>query len=103
MIEMMTAFTLANREAKAARNVLLLFPDKSWVAGAPLTAPSKDGHGDIHIRCSTCLSGLKTVAIDTLILVEPTASTWDAAGEAYARERLRTSTDPRVIQVGEKP
>ncbi len=99
MKSMMTAFKLANSEAKANRNVMLLFPDRSWTAGAPLTTPPKGDHGAIYIRCTTCLSGLKWVSIDTLILVEPTASTWDAEGEAYARERLRTSLDPRVLRV----
>jgi hypothetical protein len=82
---------------------MLLFPDRSWTGGAPLTTHPKGGHGTVHIRCTTFLSGLKAVAIDTLILIEPTADTWDAAGEAYARERLRTSLDPRVVQFGEKP
>jgi hypothetical protein len=97
------ALKLAIDEAAAGRNVILLFPDRSWVCGAPLTTHPKSDHGTVHIRCSTFLSGLKSVTIDTLILIEPTADTWDAAGEAYARERLRTSLDPLVIKVGEKP
>jgi hypothetical protein len=99
----MTAFKLANSEAAAGRNVMLLFPDRSWTAGAPLMTRPKGAHGVIYIRCTTYLSGLRSVAIDTLILVSPDTSTWDAEGEAMARERLRTSLDPQVIKVGEKP
>ena len=99
------ALELADREAKAGRNVMILVPDTSWMwgmCGVCTFAPSGP-RGAIYIRCSTCHSGLKSVAIDTLILVASTVPTWDAAGEAFARERLRTSLDPRVIQVKETP
>ncbi len=100
------ALRLAIAEAGAGRNVMLLFPDRSWIADAPLMAPlTVDPHGSRgtdYTRCTTCHSGLKSVAIDTLILVSPDISTWDAEGEEYAHECLRTSTNPRVIKVGEK-
>ena len=98
-----TAFELAIGELEAGRNVMVLVPDMSWTDGTFLTTSPSDSRGALHIRCTSHHSGLKAVAIDTLILVEPTADTWDAAGGALARERLRTSPHPRVIKVGEKP
>ena len=103
MKTMKMAIELSCRESGSGHNVMVLFPDISWAAGTPLTSEISDVYGAIHFRCTTRHSGLKIVAMDTLILVAPDPPTWDAAGEALARERLRTSRDPRVIKVGEKP
>ena len=98
-----TALDLACIESGAGHNVMVLVPDKSWMGGRPMTSELSDVRGTVYTRCTTRHSGLKMVAIDTLILVAPGSPTWDAEGEAYARERLRTSLDPRVIKVGEGP
>jgi hypothetical protein len=97
-----TAFELANGEADASRNVMILVPDLSWT-GRTTSSLLGDSRGTVYVRCSTRHSGLKTVAIDTLILVAPNTSTWDAEGEAMAYERLCTSLDPQVIKVGDAP
>lgn len=94
---------LAASEAKAGRNVMVLVPDMSWTCGLPFTIGSRGSRGALHIRCTVCHSGLKSVAIDTLILVASATPAWDAAGEAFARERLRTSLNPQVIQVKDYP
>jgi len=93
------AIRLAVAEVAAGRNVMLLFPDRSWTGGAPLMTNPKGSHSTVYVRCTTYLSGLKSVAIDTLILVAPDDPAWDAAGEAFARERLRTSLDPRERRI----
>jgi hypothetical protein len=97
---MQTAFELADNEADAGRNVMILFPDLDWT-GRTTSSLRSDSRGTIYTRCTTCHAGLKLVSIDTLILVAPDSPTWDAEGEAYARERLRTSRAPQVIKVGE--
>ena len=98
-----TALELAYLESRSGHNVMILVPDISWSPDKPLILSPGGGYGFIRIRRTDCHSGLKSVAIDTLILVEPDNPAWDAKGEALARERLRTSLDPRVIKVGEKP
>ena len=105
--EMKMALYLANNEAGLGRNVMILVPDVSWSIGVPMVIEPADhrdnSQGSIHTRFANDHGGLKSVAIDTLILVAPDTSTWDTVGEALAHERLRTSLDPRVIKVGEKP
>ena len=95
------ALELADSEAKTCRTVMVLVPDVSWVCGLPWTTSPKGSHGTVHIRCTVLHSGLKMVPIDTLILVASDSPSWDAEGEAYARERLKASLDPRVIEVGD--
>ena len=82
---------------------MVLVPDISWTPNRPLTLSPSGGYGPLHIRRTTRHSGLKSVPIDTLILVSPDDPNWDARGEVLARERLRTSRDPRVIQVKDYP
>jgi len=94
-----TALEWANIEAEGGHNVMVLVPDRDWMGCTHSTINPYDPNGTIYIRCTTCPTGLKMVAIDTLILVAPDDPNWDAAGEALARERLRTSLDPRVIKV----
>ena len=100
-LKMETAINLAEIESGAGHNVMILVPDWSWSIGMPMTTDSTESRGAIYLRFANDHSGLKSVAIDTLILVASDTSTWDAKGEEYARERLRTSLDPRVIKVGE--
>ena len=92
-VMMKTALELAYRESGFGHNVMILVPDVSWMSGRALTSELSDVYGNIYIRCTTCHSGLKSAAIDTLILVAPDDPTWDAKGEALARERLHTSLD----------
>ena len=96
------ALELAYLESRSGHNVLVLVPDISWVGD--MTSEMSDVYGSVYTRCTTRHSDLKAiVTIDTLILVAPDDPAWDAKGEAYARERLRTSLDSLVIKVGEKP
>lgn len=85
------AMEIAHGEAAAGNKVMVLFPNSTWWSAA-LPQPK-----DIYLRASTIESGLKMVSIDTLILVGHNLPEWDEKGERYARERLRTSRDPRVI------
>lgn len=94
-----TAIGLANDEAKDGRTVMVLFPDMKWTSTAKRLRPAER----VHVRATTVHTGLKSLLVDTLILVAPDASTWDQDGEAYARERSRASSDPRIVTVGGKP
>jgi hypothetical protein len=98
-----TALELAYGEAEKGRNVMVLAPNMAWVSHTPSTIGGDDSRGSVYIRSTTSHYGLKSVAIDTLILVASRSSTWDAEGEALAREKLMTSIDPRVIQVRVTP
>jgi hypothetical protein len=97
---MQEALEVASNESFDGRNVMILLPSKAWADGHPMTSELSDVHGAIHVRRTTEHSGLKSVPIDTLILVNAGHPDWDIAGEYYARERLRTSLDPDVIRVG---
>jgi len=91
------AMEIANYEAAAGNTVMVLFPNRGWV-GAALRRPKQDG---VYLRSSTVESSLKSLAIDTLVLVARNCPTWNEKGEMYARERLRTSRNPRVILAGD--
>ena len=107
-ILMKMALDLAGEEVKGGRNVMILLPDHAWMRVCSHTSLSKisitraKGRGDLHIRFASRHNGLRSVLIDTLILVEPDTPSWDADGETLARERLVTSTNPQVAQVGGK-
>jgi hypothetical protein len=116
------ALELADGEVKVGHNVMVLVPDCTWTSLiyndpslSPLASqllgwcpgcPDEENNervralGSVYIRCTTLHSGLKFVPLDTLILVAPDADTWNAEGEALARERLRTSLNPQVIKIG---
>jgi hypothetical protein len=97
------AYEMAHDEASGGRNTMVLVPDDSWIGVVSKTFSCPiASHGAIHVRCSTYHSGLKSVAIDTLILVGSTDSAWDVEGMNYAHERLKTSTKPKVIILGEE-
>lgn len=87
------AMEIARREAAADRRVMVVFPNKRWRCTA-LPRPE-----NVYLRASTTISGLKMVSVDTLILVGREHPAWDKEGEGYARERTRTSRDPRVMIV----
>ena len=89
------ALKIANHEADAGNIVMVLFPNRGWVSAA-LRRPLRD---NVHLRATTVESSLKTLAIDTLILVGRTDASWNENGEKCAREKLRTSKNPRVIMV----
>ena len=119
---MLEALTLANAEAVSKRNVMVLVPDCTWTSLAyndPLLEPlvfnlqgwclgcpddeeieRRLARGSGYLRCTTLHSGLKSVSLDTLILVAPNADAWDAMGEVHARGRLCASPSPQVIEVG---
>lgn len=87
---------IAKSEAVDGQQVMVLFPTPEWRSAA-LPQPK-----DIWLRSSTVESGLKCLPIDTLILVDRSHPDWNINGERYARERLRTSREPRVIHVVEE-
>ncbi len=82
---------LAQKETRDGRRVMVLFPTPEWRSAA-LPQPE-----NIYLRASTVESGLKSLAIDTLILVGRDHPDWNENGERYARERIRASRHPRVI------
>lgn len=92
------ALELAGRESEGGRNTMILVPDIVW-ANKTITIKLRGVYGDIFIRCTTHHSGLKSVAIDTLILVAPDDPAWDIVGEDLARERLYASLEPREYRI----
>ena len=90
------AMKIAYKEVATDRKVMVLLPNNEWRSAA--LSPYTD---NIYLRASTIESSLKSVAIDTLILVATDHPEWNTDGEQYAREKLRTSLDPRIITIGE--
>ncbi len=84
---------IARSEAAAGNTVMVLFPNWIWVSAA-LRQPRPSG---VYLRASTVESGLKSLLIDTLILVGRHDPAWNKKGELYARERTRASLKPQVI------
>jgi len=80
-------------EVKQSRKTMLLTPTCSWSR----FAASQRIVAGVHLRASTFEPGLKSLPLDTLILVSPSDPEWNKKGEMYARERLGTSLEPRVI------
>lgn len=87
------ALEIANYEAEAGNMVMVLVPNRGWLSAALRLREWKG----VYLRASTVESSLKSVAIDTLVLVGRDHPDWNEKGERYARERLRTSLKPRVI------
>ena len=92
MREIARAKEIAQEEA-VDRHVMILFPTSEWRSVA---LPQSE---NIWLRASTNESSLKSVPIDTLILVDRKHPDWNKKGELYARELLRTSRRPRIIHV----
>ncbi len=84
---------IARNEVDEGRRVMVLFPTPEWRSAA-LPEPV-----NIYLRASTVESGLKSLAIDTLILVGHNHPDWNKSGEMYAREKTRTSREPRIIRL----
>jgi len=87
------ALKLARSEVANERRVMVLFPNSKWRSAA---LPQSEG---IWLRASTVESSLKSVPIDTLILVYRKHPDWNMKGERYARGKLCTSPSPRVIDL----
>jgi hypothetical protein len=82
------ALNLAKKEADVGLNVMVLLPSVDWIGDMPLTYGHLDAPGTRYIRFSNSHAGLRSVAINTLIMVARCDPTWDAAGEAIARSGL---------------
>jgi hypothetical protein len=82
---------MAQKEAADGRRVMVLFPNASWRSAA---LPQSE---NIWLRATTEESSLKSLSIDTLILVAWDHPDWDVGGAQYAKECLRTSREPRIL------
>jgi hypothetical protein len=74
------------------RKVMLVTPHPGWASKG-----SRQQISGVWVRTSTEESGLKSLPLDTLILVGTGHSMWNNKGEMFARERLATSLSPRII------
>lgn len=85
------AMRAASYEITAGRTSMVLVPVLKW---ARTGRQCVDG---IHVRSTDNESGLKSLALDSLILVGPTHPKWCERGEMLARERLRRGPFPHII------
>jgi len=83
----------AFEEVQAGRKVMILVPNREWASIVQKSWKLPE----IWVRASTVESGLKSVPIDTLILVGTDHHDWNVAGESYARERVHPSPNGRII------
>jgi len=91
------AIEVARAEVEEGRSVMVLFPSEDWTSQAMnIHASRGDPIRGIYMRCTTNEFSLRSVAVDTLILVGTDTRNWNANGERLAREKLRISRDPRV-------
>ena len=81
-------------EKAKGRITTILFPNKNWSPAIFEMGPAPDG---IWVRMSDQHASLRTIAMDTLILVAANDAGWDTDGVKLALEKLRTSLHPKVI------
>jgi hypothetical protein len=90
------AYTIAREERANGQNcVTVLFPSQTWLH----TMCHENG---IYTRYSDKPSGLKSLPVDTLILVGPTDADWDEHGIRLAKEKLSVSRTATTIYVNEE-
>lgn len=82
---------MSQEEAIDGRRVMVLFPNANWRSAA---LPQSE---NVWLRASTNESSLKSLPIDTLILVAWDHPTWNVGGAQYAKELLSTSLDPKIL------
>ena len=82
---------IAQEASVDGRRVMVLFPDAEWRSAA---LPESE---NVWLRASTEEHSLKSLPIDTLILVAWDHPSWSQRGAQYATELLRTSRDPRIL------
>ena len=98
MKDMITrAISIAQTEVADGRRVMVLFPNAAWQSAA--LPQSKIRMNIFWLRASTNMRNLKSIAIDTLILVNRDHPDWVKEGERLARCRLQGSLNLRVIVV----
>jgi hypothetical protein len=85
-----------SEKRKGKTCIMVLFPNSQWDSYACLRLR------DVHQRWADQHAGLKSLPVETLILVASDAEGWDANGLALARERLRAQSG-KVILITEKP
>jgi hypothetical protein len=89
------AYVLAREERSNGQNcVVVLFPSQAWRH----TRCNEEG---IFTRFSDRDSDLKSLPIDTLILVGPTDADWDERGVRWAKEKLSVSRTATTIYLNE--
>lgn len=86
------ALEVGVHEYAKGHKVMLVVPSQKWTSEG--TWQRIRG---VWIRASTNGPGVKSLLLDTLILVGQSHHTWSKRGEMLARERLRTSLSPRII------
>jgi hypothetical protein len=74
--------------------VMVLFPTNQWVYDACTYISRTSG---VHYRAANAYSGLKTLPVDTLILVSP--KRLDPMGVAFAKNRLRAQRNAEIIEI----
>lgn len=92
---MYTATELALAETGA---VMILFPSKLWVPVMTLMK-DPDKPENIQVCRSDCLPSMRSLPIDTLILMAPEDPDWDSDGLAQAKAQLAGSLNPKLISV----
>jgi hypothetical protein len=76
------------------RIAMILFPNSRWGTVVQEMGTAPDG---IWIRTSEQIANLRSVAMDTLILVAADDAGWNTDGILLAKEKLRISLNPKLI------
>ena len=87
---------MALEEVQNGRTAMILFPTSSW--GAVMFDMGCVPEG-IFLRVSNRHSNLKSIVLDTLILVAADDDGWDQEGLALVKERLRGCANPKLISI----
>lgn len=79
---------VASREVAAGRQVMVLVPNSKWIC----SVLQRYWRTPARIRASTIESSLKSLSIDTLILVGQSHADWNKKSEMYARDKVTVSS-----------
>ena len=85
---------MALDEAKEGRTTMILFPNKSW---AMISFEMGQPPETVHLRFADEHTSLRSIALDTLILVAGNDADFDHDGMMIAKEKLRVSASPKMI------
>ncbi len=87
--------------SNSERTCMILFPNVRWVSEFKRQFEGLKEYRNVHLRASTVESSLKSLALDTLILVGENHSDWNERGEMFARGQLVDSRDSFVINMAQ--
>lgn len=87
---------MALEEVENGRTAMILFPTSNW--GAVMFDMGCVPKG-IFLRTSNRHSNLKSIVLDTVILVAADDDDWDQEELALVKERLRGCAKPKLISI----